>query len=235
MSGYQGYKQEVLKYSQIIAKEGYVVGSGGNVSLRIPGEEALAITPSGMDYFDLSADDICIVGYDSTLIEGPHRPSVETGFHIAVYRNRPDVNAVMHTHQVFASVFTLLNQPIPALFDEQVLRLGNIVDIVPYAVSGSPELARNVAGKLGNNCNCYLLQNHGALCLGIDLNKALQNVKLLEKTARVYYYALTLKKEITNIPEPAAQLFFGILKNEQKNEISRKRGTEPGNEDGRKE
>jgi len=235
MGRYENYKRKILKYSQTIAREGYVVGSGGNISVRVEGEEALAITPSGMDYFNLSADDICIVNYDSTLVEGDHRPSVETGFHIAIYRNRLDVNAVIHTHQTFASVFALLNRPIPALFDEQVLHLGNIIDIVPYAVSGSPDLVKNVASKLGNQCNCYLIQNHGALCLGMNLDDTLRNVKLLEKTARVYYYALTLEKKVKTIPEPVAEVFFGILKNEQEKEISRKAGQRPSNKNGGKE
>jgi len=111
------------------------------VSVLIEGEEALAITPSSIDYFDLTENDICIVGFDSKPVEGEHRPSIETGFHIAVYKNRLDVNAVIHTHQTFASIFTVLNRPIPALFDEQVLHLGNIIDVIPYGVSGSPDPA----------------------------------------------------------------------------------------------
>ncbi|MBW1709991.1 MAG: class II aldolase/adducin family protein [Deltaproteobacteria bacterium] len=216
-------KVEVLKYSQIIAKEGYVIGSGGNVSVLIEGEEALAITPSSIDYFNLTENDICIVGFDSKPVEGEHRPSIETGFHIAVYKNRLDVNAIIHTHQTFASVFTVLNRPIPALFDEQVLHLGNIIDVIPYGVSGSPDLVQNVVSKLDNDCNCYLLQNHGALCLGLDLAQALRNVKLLEKTAKVYYYALNLEKELTTIPKPYEDVFFGLLKNEQQKEIERKK------------
>ncbi|MBW2324686.1 MAG: class II aldolase/adducin family protein [Deltaproteobacteria bacterium] len=80
-----------------------------------------------------------------------------------------------------------------------------------------------MVSKLDNDCNCYLLQNHGALCLGLDLAQALRNVKLLEKTAKVYYYALNLEKELTTIPKPYEDVFFGLLKNEQQKEIERKK------------
>jgi ribulose-5-phosphate 4-epimerase/fuculose-1-phosphate aldolase len=128
MSHYATYKQEVLETCQDLTRKGCLVGTGGNVSLRIEGQEALAITPSSMDYLTLSEDDICSYNFDKEPLEALHVRSVEMAMHIAVYQNRPDVNAVVHTHQPYASTFTLINEAIPALFDEQVANLGNRVD-----------------------------------------------------------------------------------------------------------
>lgn len=200
MRKYVQYKEEVLKYSQLLYNKGYIVGTGGNVSVLIEGEDLIAITPSGKDYMTLTPEDICVVDFNMSLIEGKFKPSIETGMHICIYQNRRDVKAVMHTHQTFASVFALINEPIPALFDEVVLSIGDTVDVIPYALSGTTDLVKNVAEKLDNQNNCYIMQNHGALSLGINLQKAFTNVELLEKCSRVYYYALSTGKEITTLP-----------------------------------
>jgi glutamate-1-semialdehyde 2,1-aminomutase len=223
MSQYEPYKQQVLDTCQELARQGYLIGTGGNVSIRIEGEDALAITPSSRDYLGLSLDDICVYAFDKTPLEGDLTPSIETGMHTAVYQNRPDVNAVIHTHQPMASVFTIINTPIPAMFDEQVTQLGRCVDIVPYGMSGSPDLANNLAAMLDNQCNAYILQNHGIICMGTSMEKSAINVKVLEKCAKVYQAALATGKEISYLPEESASSFFGMLRSEQRKEIRRKK------------
>ncbi len=213
---YIQYKEEVLKYAQQMAEMGYLVASGGNVSVRIQGEEALAITPSGKDYLKTTVNEIAVRGFDGTIIEGDLKPSIEMGMHTAVYQNRPDVNAIIHTHQPFATIFALINHPIPALFDEQVVYIGDRVEIVPYALSGSPELAANLASKLGNQCNAYILQNHGIICMGTTMEKTAVNIQVLEKTARIYHAALTSGLPITPLSPEGTQFFFDILKQSQK-------------------
>ncbi len=218
MSKYDLYKKEVLACTRWLSEQGYfgaLRGTGGNVSVRIEGERAVAVTPSTLPYRDLSFADICIVDFDLKVIEGEYPPSVETGMHIAVYRNRLDVNAVVHTHQVKASVLSLINQPMPALYDEVALHTGDIVDIVPYALSGTPELIENVTAKLDNNCHCYILQNHGALNLGATLEKAWLNVELLEKSAETYIAALSTGRKITPIPVEISNLLVEIRKDAQ--------------------
>ena len=223
MSHYEPFKQQVLDTCQELARQGYLIGTGGNVSIRIEGEEALAITPSSRDYLSLALDDICVFTFDKTPLEGELTPSIEMGMHTAVYQNRPDVNAVIHTHQPRASVFTLINTPIPALFDEQVIQLGNCVEIVPYGMSGSPDLAHNLAAMLDNQCNAYILQNHGITCMGTSMAKTAVNIKVLEKCAQVYQAALATGKEINYLPPASEQAFFGMLKSEQRKEVRRKR------------
>ena len=142
--------------------------------------------------------------------------------HIAVYKNRRDVNAVIHTHQPYASVFGVLDEPIPPLFDEVTVAIGNKVEVVPYGLSGSPELLENVVGKLSNRCHCYLLQNHGALCVGSSLEKTISYVEMLEKTAIIYYRALATGKTINVLPEPLPTALHGIVTGAQDMEIARK-------------
>lgn len=139
---------------------------------------------------------------------------MESGMHSIIYQRRPDVNAVVHTHQIYGSVFALINTPIPALFDEVSLALGQMVEIVPYAFSGSRALANNVAKKLSNNANAYVIQNHGILALGKDLDAAILNAELLEKVAQIYYLALSTGKPISTLPESIIRLVAASRNNE---------------------
>ena len=120
--------------------------------------------------------------------------------HAGIYQSRPDVGAVVHTHQAYASIFALINQPIPALFDEVALAIGETVAVVPYAFSGTPELAENVRRTVANGCDCFIMQNHGALNLGKNLEHAWKNAEMLEKTAQAYHFALATGKPITTLP-----------------------------------
>lgn len=214
MQNYDKIKREVLESSRWLAEHGYLgrLSSGGNISLRVPGEKILAVTPSGRSYFSLDPSDICVIDFHRQPIEGDLAPSIEAGLHIGVYQSRPDVNAVIHTHQPFASTLSIINKPIPALFDEIAVEIGPEVDIVPYAFSGSAELVDNLIGKLGNQCHCYLIQNHGAISLGADLPRAMRNAELLETVARIYYQALTTGEEIQKLPPSAIEHFAQMRK-----------------------
>jgi len=224
MGKYDQAKRDVLACTQWLSEHGYfgaLRGTGGNVSVRIAGKQAVAVTPSTLPYRDLSFTDICIVDFELQPIEGDLPPSVETGMHIAVYRNRLDVNAVVHTHQVKASVLSLIDTPLPALYDEVALHIGNEVAIVPYALSGTPELIANVTAKLANNCHGYILQNRGALNLGETLEKAWLNVELLEKTAETYLAALSSSREVTPLPTDIVDLLVVLRKDAQDKAIAK--------------
>ncbi len=92
------------------------------------------------------------------------------------------------------------------------LYLGDPIEVVPYGMSGSPELMANVTAAVGNGCNGYILQNHGALCLGQTLEEAVTNAELLEKTAKVYYHALCTGKDIALLPRDILALFRELRK-----------------------
>ena len=210
MGLYDKYKIKVLNCAQWLSDNGYFgcrLSSGGNVSFKIKDEDFFAITPSNKTYYNMTMDDICVVDRTLKIVEGILPPSIEIAMHAAVYDRRSEISGVIHTHQVFASIFSVIGQPIPALFDEVALAIGEITDIVPYALSGTEELAHNVSSKLDNQCHSYLLQNHGALVLGPDLDIALKNTELLEKLAKIYYYALTTGKNITFPPQSSINHF----------------------------
>jgi L-ribulose-5-phosphate 4-epimerase len=211
---YDRIRREVSDSSHWLAEHGYLgkLSSGGNISVRVPGEKIVAITPAGRSYSSLNQNDICVIDLERNSIEGSLPPSIEAGMHIGVYKNRPDVNAVIHTHQPFASVLAIINKPIPALFDEVTVEIGHEVAIVPYAFSGSSELVDNVVGKLGNACHCYLIQNHGALCLGADMKRAMKNAELLENVSQIYYHALATGEQIQKLPPSAIDYFADMRK-----------------------
>jgi len=203
-SKYKAYKKEVFDASLWLSAHGYfgsVRGSGGNVSVRV-NDTAMAITPSALKYQDLSVDDICIVGFDNQeiKIKKGRKSSIEAGMHSVIYQKRPDIKAIVHTHQTYGSVFAILNMPIPALFDEASWALGITIEVVPYALSGSHQLAINVGTKLSNKANAYIIQNHGILALGENIDKALLNAELLEKAAQIYYLALSTSKPVNALP-----------------------------------
>lgn len=219
-------REAVLACCHSLLDKGFLVGTGGNVSVRVEpagGDPVVAITPSSRDYRTLSPEDICVVDQAGQMRAGTSAPSVETTAHLGVYARRPDVNAVIHTHQPYASTFTLIGRSIPALFDEQVANLGHEVKLVGYGISGSVEMTEHIVAGLDNQCNAYLIKNHGAICLGASLPQAALNVELLEKVARVYYYALGTGQEITTLPEESTNLLFEMLKGEQRKEVRRKR------------
>jgi L-ribulose-5-phosphate 4-epimerase len=207
-------KLGVLEATRWLAEHGYLGkrSSGGNVSLRVEHQDAIAITPSGKAYLKMAVEDVCVVDLDGDSLDGNLKPSIEVGMHLGIYKHRPDVKAVIHTHQAYASVLSILNRPIPALFDEIIVEIGKVVEVIPYAFSGSGQLVQNVADKLDNRCHCYLIQNHGALSLGADMDRALKNAELLENVARIYYYGLATGLDISKLPADAIEHFAEMRK-----------------------
>jgi L-ribulose-5-phosphate 4-epimerase len=213
---FDALKQQLVVAAQELTHKGYLIATGGNLSARIPGHAAFAITPSNYDYLRMTAADVCVLDFDLGVIEGERRPSVESGMHAGIYRARSDVNAVVHTHQVYASALALIKAPIPALFDEQVRFLGRAVPIIPYAPSGTGFLKRTIVKHIRNRNNAYILQNHGVLCFGHDLQRAAHNVEILEKCALAYLLALCTERNVTRIPLAVREIAFAKLRADQR-------------------
>ena len=209
-------KKTVLEICQKLIAKGILMGTGGNISVRVAGQKAFAITPSNYDYTKMTVEDICVLGWDLSVIEGTMKPSVESSMHAAIYEHRLDTNCVIHTHQIYASALALTHTPIPALYDEQVKFLGKKVEIVDYAPSGTPFLKNNVVKRLANHANAYILQNHGALLLGPDADRTIFNVQLLEKCAVTYILAICSEKKISQVPAPFRELAFMMLRKDEK-------------------
>ena len=216
MSANDLHKKQIVDTAQALVRKGYLMATGGNLSLRIPGQNAFAITPSNYDYFKMTPEDVCVLDFELNKIEAPLKPSVESGMHGAVYQIRPDVNAIVHTHQAYVSALTLIKAPIPALFDEQARFLGRSVDIIPYAPSGTGWLRNTVAKHVKNHNNAFMMQNHGALVFGHDMERAVHNVEILEKCALAYLLAICSERKITKIPLAVREVAFSKLRKDQK-------------------
>jgi L-ribulose-5-phosphate 4-epimerase len=216
MQAHQELKKQLVASAQELTRKGFLMATGGNVSIRPLDEEIFVITPSNFDYMKMKAGDICLLDLDLNQLEGSLKPSVEAGMHCAIYKARPDVHAIVHTHQVYASALTLIKAPIPALFDEQVRFLGRSVEIIPYAPSGTGMLSSTVAKHVHGNANAYLMQNHGALVFGHDIQRAIHNVEILEKCSLAYLLALCSQDKVNKIPLAVREIAFAKLRKDQK-------------------
>lgn len=204
---WESQKQEVLKAAQQMSQKGFVVGTSGNVSLHFrdsEGRDLVAITPSGRDYDTMKPNDIVIIDLEGQRVEGELTPSIETMLHTGIYKVRKKVNAIIHTHPIYGSIIAVAGLEIPAILDDQVTQIGGEIRVAPYALSGSPEMTGNVISALGPR-NAVLLASHGAISVGRNMREAFTMCQLLEKTARIYVFALGLGK-VNLVPADAAEV-----------------------------
>jgi len=216
MSQYNSSKEQIVRTAQELVRKGFLMATGGNLSMRILGQDAFAITPSNYDYMKMTPEDVCILGFELEKIEGERKPSVEAGMHGTIYQVRGDVNAIVHTHQVYASALTLIKAPIPSLFDEQARFLGRSVEIIPYAPSGTGMLKNTIAKHVQRHNNAFMMQNHGALIFGHDMERAVHNVEILEKCALAYLLAICSERKVSKIPIAVREIAFAKLRKDQK-------------------
>ncbi|MDR7320891.1 MULTISPECIES: aminotransferase class III-fold pyridoxal phosphate-dependent enzyme [Catenuloplanes] len=215
-------RQHVVDMCRTMLDRGYLKATEGNVSVRVPGHELYAVTPSNYDYDRMRVEDVCIVDFAGKHVPDPDGagglvPSIECGMHANVYRERPDVNAIVHTHQPYASALAFLRKEIPALTDEQVRFLGKKVAIIDYAPSGTGFLAKNVQKKVAGGDNAFIIANHGVVALGTDPSRAVFNMALLEKVSIAYLMALTSEAgKVYTIPAPIREIAFGKLRKDEK-------------------
>jgi L-fuculose-phosphate aldolase len=181
-------RREIVTFGRKLLSSGLTAGTGGNLSIANRKKNLVAITPSGVDYFQMSPQDIVLVGMGGEPIEASkHNPSSELLFHLALYRKRQDIQAIVHTHSVYATTLATLGWEIPA-FHYLVAYSGRKVPLAAYATFGSEELARNVAGAIGEN-NAVLMKGHGVVAGGATLAKAFETAEIIEYLAQVYYLA----------------------------------------------
>lgn len=191
MSKWLEEKEQVLAASRKMLDKGLVVGIGGNVSFRLPPEgqrQLLAITPSSRYYDSMVVNDIQIIDFQGQRVEGDLSPSIEAGLHIGIYKSRSNVNAVIHTHSIYASAVSVAGYDIPPITEDQVAFLGGNIKLAGHAPSGSRELIANVLEALEDR-SAVLLQNHGAIATGRTLTDAFTAGEIIEKTAKVFLLA----------------------------------------------
>jgi glutamate-1-semialdehyde 2,1-aminomutase len=214
-------RQRVVEMCRTLLERGYLKATEGNASVRVPGYDRYAVTPSNYDYARMRPEDIAIVDFAGKQVPGTGgsglAPSIECGMHAGIYRERPDVHSVVHTHQPYASALAFLRKPIPALTDEQVRFLGRSVEIIDYAPAGTPFLARNVRKKMASGANAFILANHGIVALGTDPDRAVFNMALLEKVSIAYLLALTTESgKVYTIPDAIREIALTKLRADEK-------------------
>ena len=194
----QREREEIVRIGRKMLTAQLTSGTGGNLSIFNRRDGHIAISPSGIEYDEMEAADVPVVDGDGVTVDGNRKPSSELGFHLSLYRKRPDINAVVHTHSVYATTMACLNWEIPAVH-YLVAYSGHKVPLAPYATFGTEELAANVAESIGDH-NAVLLANHGLVTVGPNLATAFAVAEEIELVARIYYQALCIGKPVI-IPE----------------------------------
>jgi len=183
-------KSELVKAGLRMKNSGLTVSTWGNISIRDPNTGLIYLTPSAMEYDTITEDDIVVTDIAGNIIQGSRKPTIESELHLNIYRHRPNVNAILHTHPIYSLVFAVLGEDMPPVIDEAAQAIGGTVRVADYALPGTKELADNCLKALGDNLNACLLQAHGAVCLGCSMDEAFKVSTVLEITAQVYYMAL---------------------------------------------
>jgi L-fuculose-phosphate aldolase len=188
-------RAEIAELGRRLEADGLLSSTAGNISARVA-PDTIAITPSNIRYGAIEADDVVVSTLDGEIVDGRRRPSSELPFHTAVYRVRPDVAGVVHTHSPFATTLAVLGWTIPAVHYAIAVFGVDEVPLIPYATYGTDELAENVEAVCAGGANAALLANHGALALGRDLAAAATAAEILEFLATLYYRARSVGEPI---------------------------------------
>ena len=179
---------------------GLVIGSGGNLSAREPGSDRCVVTASGTWLDELGRDSFSTVSIAyGTVLSGHPRPSSEAQLHLASYRVRPDVNAVVHLHPQTSVLLTAMGLPIRLLTIDHAYYVREVVT-TPFIQSGTPELAEAGAQAAAGGCNCVVLGNHGCSILGETVELAYKRAANLEEAARATLVMLQLGDTTTACP-----------------------------------
>lgn len=181
------YKKLIIESGKRMLGSGLTVETWGNISAKDSDTGLIYLTPSGMDYSTITEEDVVVCDSEGNIVEGFRKPTVEKGLHIAVYKNRPEIGAVIHTHPIYSMVYAAQGKDISIITDEAAQVLGDTTKCAEYALPGSTELAENSIKALGKKSNACLLNSHGAVCLGTNMNAAFKTAKVLEMTAQILY------------------------------------------------
>lgn len=185
---YQETREKVLEIAIKCAKAGLIHGAEGNVSGRVPGEDACVITPSGIPYESLKPEDLPVVTLHGEVIDGEYKPSSETPMHTAIFRVRPNVNGVVHTHSKYATVFSVLQKEIPAMVPPSSAFAP--VPCAAFQLPGSEELGQEVVATLGTDHLACTMQNHGQIAAAPTLDMAYRGAEVVEEVAEIAYLSM---------------------------------------------
>jgi L-fuculose-phosphate aldolase len=179
--------QKICDAGRELLAKGLVARSWGNISLRYQ-KNYMLITPSGRTYEDLQPQDIVLVNLDTLKYDGSLKPSSEYALHAEIYRQRKDIEAVIHTHQMNASTVAAARREVPPILDDMAQIIGPTVRVADYALPGTKKIVKATIKALKGR-KAALLANHGAICIGRNLEEAFIVSEILEKACRVFIEA----------------------------------------------
>ena len=213
---WQSERTAVVQAAQQLLRLGLVAATSGNVSMRLEGDEKeglIAVTPAGTDYQTMTPEDIVVVDYDVDVIEGETVPSSESLTHVAVYKARSDISAVIHTHSIYASVLAVAGVPLPPILDELVAYLGGPVEVAEYGFPSTDDLGEKAIQAMGER-NAVFIRNHGVLAAGRDMPDALRACELVERAAQIYIQARALGS-VRTLPSEVVETEINIFRMRQ--------------------
>jgi L-ribulose-5-phosphate 4-epimerase len=206
MNDYIQKKQELLAYTKQSFDESLFAGTSGNLSTYDPKGGIMLITPSSVSYATMGIEDIMLLKLDGTILEGKHRPSSEWRMHAEIYKAKPDINAVVHTHSPYATSFAVCNETIPVILIEMVPFLGGDIQVAEFALPGTSDVGTKAIKKLADRNSC-LLANHGVVAVGTDLSQAHIRAVYVEDAAKIYSLAKGNGK-VTVIPSEYVKMML---------------------------
>ncbi len=197
-------KEEVLRLHLELPKNHLVTWTSGNVSGRDPQTGLVVIKPSGIRYEDLRAENMVVVDLDGKVVEGRHKPSSDTFAHVHVYRHRPDVNGVVHTHSTFATAWAAVGKPIPPVLTAICDEFGGPIPVADYAKIGGDEIGQAILRSIGESL-AVLVKNHGVFTIGKTPEQAVKAAVMVEDVARTVFYALQIGQPAEIPPDEVAR------------------------------
>jgi L-fuculose-phosphate aldolase len=199
----------VLDAAKDMLRRGLVEGTAGNISAR-RSDGNVVITPSSVDYRDMRLDDLVLIDPQGEVLHAADGrfPSSEAKLHLACYQAFDDIGSVIHSHPVWATMFAIAHQPIPACIDEFAVYCGGEVRCTDYAASGTPEVGTNAVKALEGR-GAALIANHGLVAVGPRPDKVLHITALVERTAQIVWGARALGGPVP-IPDEVNRNFAGV-------------------------
>jgi len=186
----ENIKKDIIRVCRKLHERGLVSAFGGNVSARFD-EDKIIITPSGFPLAEISEKDLMIIDINDNIVEGYHKPSSERLMHLAIYKKRSDVKAIVHTHSVIATSFACTGKNIELITPESQIFLKKI-PLAPYKPAGTQELAEVVAEVIEDG-NAALLENHGVVVFGENVDRAYNLAELVEELAQINLYVKIIR------------------------------------------
>lgn len=179
-------RELVVEYGKKLITSGLTTGTGGNISIFNKEEGLMAISPSGIDYFDTQPEDVVLIDLEGNIADGARKPSSELDMHLIYYQKRDDISAVVHTHSTYSTIMATMGWDLPASNYYIAIGGGNDIRCAEYATFGTKELADATFTAMEDRYACFLA-NHGLLTGSQNIEQAFMIAEETERMAEVYY------------------------------------------------